>query len=218
MFLAGLTGTGKTLLLQTLQQHGAQVLDLEALARHKGSLLGLWHGDTQPSQKMWESQLRHSLASFDPARPVWVESESSRVGNLTIPPGLFHKMCKASRLEVCLPLDQRVKHILEDYPHWTEDVPALKSALLPLKRTRGQKAVEGWFHLADEGQWDEFVEQLLVQHYDLTYNVSQKKNEWSTRKRTVHLRDLSEKSRTDFVENVMDSCEIGLATEANTSV
>ena len=194
------------------------MLDLEGLARHKGSLLGLWHGDTQPSQKMWESHLRHCLASFDPAQPVWVESESSRVGNLIIPPGLFHKMCTASRVEVCLPLDQRVKHILEDYPHWREDVPALKSALLPLKRTRGQKTVEDWFRLADEGRWDEFVEQLLVQHYDLTYTVSQKKNEWSSEKRTVHLLDLSEKSQTDFVENVMHICGLESASKVNSSV
>ena len=218
MLCAGLTGTGKTLLLQTLRQKGAQVLDLEGLARHKGSLLGLWHGDAQPSQKMWESHLRHSLTSFDPALPVWVESESSKVGNLIIPAGLLTKMCQASRMEVCLPLDQRVKHILNDYPHWTEDTPALKAALLPLQRIRGKKTVEDWFRLADEGRWEEFVEQLLVQHYDLTYGVSQKRNDRSNKKTTtVHLKDLSEKSQTDFVENVLDSCGTGPATKVNSS-
>ncbi|XP_076462591.1 tRNA 2-selenouridine synthase-like [Babylonia areolata] len=202
--LTGLTGCGKTLLLHSLRQQGAQVLDLEGVAQHRGSLLGLWHQHTQPSQKLWESQLRHSLAAFDPALPVFMESESSRVGRVNVPPALFRAMQEADRVEVCLPLEQRVKHILQEYPHWTEDVSALRDILLPLRKVRGQAMLDAWFRLAEEEQWEEFVEQLLVQHYDLTYRVSQKKNDWSQRKRTVTLEDLSERSQLKFVESVID--------------
>ncbi|KAK7100152.1 tRNA 2-selenouridine synthase-like [Littorina saxatilis] len=218
--LTGLTGTGKTLLLHALSRKGAQVLDLEGLARHKGSLLGLWHQETQPSQKMWESLLRHRLASFDPAKPVWVESESAKVGNLLIPMRLFHKMCRAERVEVCLPMEERVKHILRDYPHWMQDVSTLKSVLLRLKKVRGQKTIDSWFQLADQGRWEEFVEQLLVQHYDSTYTMSQKKNEWSKKKIAVHLKDLSGESQMEFVDDVLDSTKHSTktGTEVNFSV
>ncbi|KAL8576534.1 hypothetical protein ACOMHN_003092 [Nucella lapillus] len=203
IILSGLTGCGKTLLLNALQQKGAQVLDLEGWARHRGSLLGLWHQHTQPSQKHWESLLQRCLASFDPAHPVWVESESSKVGKLTIPPVLFQQMCEAERIEVCLPLEQRVKHTLRDYPHWMENVSALKSILLPLKKVYGQATVDAWFRLAEEKRWEEFVEQLLLQHYDSTYRRSQKKNNRSCKSRTIALDDLSEKSQLKFVESVL---------------
>ncbi|KAK7508271.1 hypothetical protein BaRGS_00000510 [Batillaria attramentaria] len=201
--ITGLTGSGKTLLLHTLQEHGAQVLDLEGLARHKGSLLGLWHQDKQPSQKLWESHLRHHLTTYDPARPVWVESESRKVGRLIIPPALFSKMCEGDRVEVCVPTAERIKHILNDYPHWIEDSEALKQVLTPLKKIRGQQMLDAWFRLIDQGKWEEFIESLLLEHYDITYTVSQKKNSLAKEKDVVQMDDLSEKSCLQFVHQVL---------------
>lgn len=211
----GLTGCGKTVLLQHLQDGGHQVLDLEGLAKHKGSLLGLWHQSAQPSQKMFDSLVRQQLASFRPDRPVWVESESSKIGTVQIPVTLFRKMQAADRVEVSLPLAQRVQHLMRDYPHWMEDASALKRLLQCLKKVRGKATVDVWLQLVDQGRWSEFVEQILVQHYDLTYNVSQRKNCKSGAVATVHLADLSEESKSQFASAVTNEalCNTAKRTE-----
>src|SRR5262249_26159773 len=80
--VCGLTGSGKSRLLRALARCGAQVLDLEMLAAHRGSVLGDLPGEPQPPQKMFESLLWNELRQFDPMQPVFVEAESKRIGNL----------------------------------------------------------------------------------------------------------------------------------------
>ena len=90
--ICGLTGTGKSRLLQALADAGAQVLDLEGLARHRGSLLGDLPGDPQPSQRRFDSELLAQLQCLDPQRPVFVESESRKIGTVQLPDALLAAM------------------------------------------------------------------------------------------------------------------------------
>lgn len=94
--LNGLTGSGKTRLLHALAQNGAQTLDLEALAAHRGSLLGAVPGVPQPAQKAFDTALIAALRGFDPARPVFVEAESKRIGLITLPDALLARMHAAA--------------------------------------------------------------------------------------------------------------------------
>ncbi len=175
--LTGLTGMGKTRILQRMQERGFQVVDLEGLARHKGSLLGDALDETQPTQKWFESQLAHELSGFDCERPVWLEAESNSIGELHIPSALWKQMGIAKVVEIKAPVPSRVSYLLDDYDYFCERQAFLKERLGYLKRLRGGATVSRWFELIDAGEWEGFVEALLVEHYDLSYARSMEKND-----------------------------------------
>lgn len=175
--VCGSTGTGKSRLLRELQAHtGAQVLDLEALANHRGSVLGLVPGTVQPTQKEFESRIWDGLRRFDPARPVFVESESKKVGNLRVPAVLIDRMRQAPCLRLDLPLDRRVDLLLEDYDYFLADVPAFCDRLDALRALRGHEAVNRWQAQALAGDMSGVFRSLLLEHYDPGYAQSMTRN------------------------------------------
>lgn len=171
--LVGRTGSGKTRLLQALAAAGAQVLDLEALASHRGSLLGGVPGVAQPSQKRFDSLLWQALRGFDASQPVFVEAESRRIGALQLPEALVARMQQHGRcVQVELPEDARIGLLLEDYAALTRDVPGLCRLLDGLVELRGRTQVSGWQALARAGDWTGLLTGLLHQHYDPLYRRS----------------------------------------------
>ena len=173
--LCGLTGSGKTHLLRQLAQRGVQVLDLESLANHRGSLLGQeWEGkfSPQPSQKRFESLLLQQLKSFDVSKPVWVEAESNKIGQIYLPPSLWQQMKQAKCVEIQLPQSARVEWLLQEYPHLVTHPDLLKYQLQHLKSRYGWKKINEWYSLIDASQWHALVEDLLTCHYDPTYSRS----------------------------------------------
>jgi tRNA 2-selenouridine synthase len=174
--LAGRTGTGKSLILQQLAADGAQVLDLEAIACHRGSVLGLMPQSQQPSQKGFETGLWDGMRRFDPARPVFVESESRRVGRCHVPDALIAAMRAApcTRIEASVPV--RAALLLREYRHFTADPALLYERLERLVPLHGQRQVEQWRAMAAAGQWEAFVESMLALHYDPAYDRSMKRN------------------------------------------
>lgn len=174
--VCGPTGSGKSRLLQVLHAHGAQVLDLEALANHRGSVLGLVPGSAQPSQKQFESRVWDALRRFDPARPVFIESESKKVGDLRVPLALVDRMRAAPCVNLALPLEARVDLLLADYPHFVTDVAAFCARLDALRASRGHELVNAWQATARAGRLAEVVRQLLEQHYDPIYAQSLRRN------------------------------------------
>jgi tRNA 2-selenouridine synthase len=167
--LAGQTGVAKTRILHTLRNKGAQVIDLEGLANHRGSVLGSDPNTKQPSQKHFETRLWHSLSEIDSSRPIFIEAESNRIGTLHCPPSLWKKLGAGQVFNIKLPLSQRAAFLLDDYPHFTEDSEQLKSHLNRLIKLRGKEQVAQWHALIDEQQWTNFVESVLSDHYDLVY-------------------------------------------------
>ena len=174
--ICGLTGSGKSRLLNALVQVDAQVLDLEELARHRGSLLGDWPDAPQPSQKWFDSQVLATLARFDPARPVFVESESRKIGTVQVPEALLAAMRAAECVRLDTPLPLRVALLKEEYAHFLADPDALATRLAHLVPLHGRKTVERWNALARAGDFDPLVHELLVQHYDPTYARSIERN------------------------------------------
>lgn len=174
--VCGKTGSGKSRLLKALQAQGGQVLDLEALANHRGSVLGLVPGSPQPTQKQFDSRVWDALRRFDPARTVWVESESKKVGELRVPESLIERMRAAPCLRVELPLEARVALLMEDYDFFVKDVPAFCERLDALRALRGNEVVKGWQDKAQAGQIAEVVRDLLVAHYDPSYLESMRRN------------------------------------------
>ena len=174
--ICGTTGSGKTRLLQALAALGAQVLDLEALANHRSSVLGVIPGSPQPSQKAYDRMIWTALKGFDTSRPVYIESESKKVGNVTIPEGLIAAMRRAPCLQLELPEDERVALLLEDYDFFVRDIEFFCDRLGALTQARGGQTVHDWQTRARSGDVASVVRELLVNHYDPVYLQSMRRN------------------------------------------
>ncbi len=174
--ICGTTGSGKTRLLQALAAQGAQVLDLEALANHRSSVLGVIPGLPQPTQKAYDSLIWAALKSFDPARLVYIESESKKVGNVAIPEGLIAAMRSAPCLQLDLNEDERISLLLEDYAFFVDDIEFFCDRLVALIQARGKDVVLGWQTRARGGDVASVVRELLINHYDPVYLQSMKRN------------------------------------------
>jgi tRNA 2-selenouridine synthase len=174
--LCGPTGSGKTRLLQALAETGAQVLDLEALASHRSSVLGAIPGQPQPTQKAFETQLWQTLRQMRPGRPVFVEAESKKVGNLTVPDALMQAMRQSPCIRLELPLAQRVQLLLEDYAYFSRDPVFFCERLDRLIDLKGRAVVEAWQTQIRAGEMAPVVSDLLTAHYDPGYETSTRRN------------------------------------------
>jgi len=167
--ICGTTGSGKSRLLETLDGIGAQVLDLERLAAHRGSVLGHLPHEPQPTQKMFETRIWDTLRRFDVSRPVFVESESKKVGNLRVPDAVMERMRAAPCVALTLSRPNRVRLLMEDYEHFCADPSALNGQLDHLVQLHGRDRITAWQDMAINGAMPELVDQLLEQHYDPAY-------------------------------------------------
>ncbi len=174
--ICGTTGSGKTRLLQALKAQGAQVLDLEALANHRSSVLGLMPGKPQPTQKAYDSLIWAALQGFDPAQPVYIESESKKVGNVVIPEGLITTMRSSPCLQIELSEDDRVTLLLEDYDFFVQNIEFFCERLAALTQARGKDVVADWQARSRSGDVASVVRELLLKHYDPVYMQSMKRN------------------------------------------
>lgn len=166
--VCGPTGSGKSRLLQLLARAGAQVLDLEDIAAHRGSVLGNLPDRPQPSQKMFESRLLKNLLSFESAREVFVESESKKIGQLQVPDVLIHQMRGSSCLRLQATLQTRVQLLMQEYRHFLEDRASLDAQLDCLAGLHGRARILEW----KSHQGKALVHRLLEEHYDPAYKRS----------------------------------------------
>nr|WP_315259380.1 tRNA 2-selenouridine(34) synthase MnmH [uncultured Duganella sp.] len=167
--VCGTTGSGKSRLLETLAAQGAQVLDLEQLAAHRGSVLGHLPSQQQPSQKAFESRIWDVLRRFDAAQPVFVEAESKKVGNLRVPAALMDAMRGSDCIALTLPRASRVNLLMADYRHFLDKPESLNAQLEHLTQLHGREKIAHWQSMSAAGQMNELVDELLAQHYDPAY-------------------------------------------------
>lgn len=168
VLIDGGTGTGKTQLLDHLAKAGAQVVDLEGLANHRGSNFGGW-ADGQPSQKMFESRLAQALQQLDPARPVFLEAESNAIGSVKLPPSLWTAMASAPTVRMDVPLAARARFLTTTYPDLTEDGALLARRIDALRPYHSKDQIEAWHALAQQSQFTDLAERLIAEHYDPRY-------------------------------------------------
>jgi tRNA 2-selenouridine synthase len=174
--VCGPTGSGKTRLLVALARAGAQVLDLEALACHRSSVLGQIPGQPQPSQKRFDTLIWDALRQFDATRPVFIESESKKVGNLAVPAALIAAMHASPCLDLQLPTEERVALLLEDYAFFLHDSELFCERLQALTELRSKAVVDAWKALVHAGHSEQVVRELLTLHYDPGYAASIRRN------------------------------------------
>jgi tRNA 2-selenouridine synthase len=172
----GPTGSGKSRLLAALRSAGAQVLDLEQLAAHRGSVLGNLPDRPQPSQKMFESLLLQEISDLQAEKPIYVEGESKKIGQLQVPEALMDRMRASPCVRLDTSLEVRVSLLLDEYRHFVIDKDSLETQLDCLIALHGRERINEWKALAARGAWREFVARLLIEHYDPAYRRSSHRN------------------------------------------
>jgi len=189
--LAGYTGTGKTKILHALAKRGEQVLDLEGLANHQGSLLGEPPQGQNVSQRCFESRLWAALRSFDPARGVWTEAESAKIGEVACPKGVLHGVRSGITFEIEATREERARFLSAGYRWWRENPDELMGKLRRLVSRYGHAEIGRWQTLADARDWPGFVARVLEVHYDPAYARSRGRN-YAAPTGSVHVTQLLE--------------------------
>ncbi|HEX4844420.1 MAG TPA: tRNA 2-selenouridine(34) synthase MnmH [Limnobacter sp.] len=207
--LCGETGSGKSRVLEAMARQGGQVLDLEDLASHKGSVLGVLPSHPQPSQKWFETQVWHALRNMDPSRPVWVEAESKKIGALRVPEALFNTMTQQGRvMRLDVPVSARVEFLLRDYDYFLKDPASLQTQLGYLSSLHGHAVIDRWNALAQQGAWATLVEELLTLHYDPAYRKSTPRNlHGFAQAHTVHCDALSDAAIANLASRLLASLQ-----------
>lgn len=177
--IAGPTGSGKTKLIEALSHIGVQTLNLENLADHKGSVLGLPPGKIQRTRKNFDSLLFTAFESFDPQKPVFIEDESKRIGDIHLPQSLIVEIAKSPVIHLNPALDARVNFLLEDYDYFLNTPDVLRSRLEVLRPLHPQERIEKWMVMIERQQWHDLVHSLLEHHYDPLYDRSLKKRAYT---------------------------------------
>ncbi len=197
----GHTGSAKTEILGRVAARGGQTLDLEGLARHRGSLLGALPGRPQPSQKMFESRLLAAIDALDPGRPILVEAESSKIGERMMGPMLWDAMVKAPRITLEVPAPERARYLAEGYAESVADLDALGALLARLPGRHGRKTIAVWQGMAEARELEALAAALIEAHYDPAYARA---NRSDTRRRlgTIELAALSEADQNSAADRI----------------
>lgn len=166
LVLGGMTGTGKTDILTALAAQGAQTIDLEGLASHRGSSFGALGLPPQPTNEQFENQLALQWAELDPDQPVWIEAESRRIGLCRIPDPIFHQMQQARVIEIKRERSERLAALVKGYGAIDRQdlIKATERIHKHLGGLRTKQAVD----LLDQGQLAEAFD-LILDYYDRTY-------------------------------------------------
>ena len=167
--LRGLTGVGKTRVLQQLGEMGYPVVDLEGLANHRGSAFGALGLEPQPSQKKFDVLLWQRLEQLQDKPYLVTEGESLHIGRVMIPKPFHQAMQTQTSLWITASLEVRTQIILEDYPALDQLKEQFEKPINALKERLGGKVVAEFLDLLNSGQWDTLVRELMVRYYDPLY-------------------------------------------------
>jgi tRNA 2-selenouridine synthase len=203
VLIDGQTGTGKTRLLREIREQGGQVIDLEFLARHRGSAFGAYPGAPQPSQKLFETLIWQELRVMDPHRAVFVEAESRQIGRLRIPTRLWSAMERARRIELRTSASERSRHLVADYEDLYRDTERLLACIDRLRPFHSRTRIDCWRELARAGDFRELAGQLIVDHYDPLYLRLREARHDADTAETMTLDDLSEKTLRELAATLV---------------
>jgi len=202
--ISGGTGSGKSNLLHALAHEGAQVIDLEAIAQHRGSVLGVLPGQPQPSQKNFETKLWNHLSAFSAERPIYIEAESSKVGILSLPKALVERMRASCSVRIEVPNQVRIKFLMEDYAHFLQNPTLLIQRLSLLLELHGSETISRWYDMVQKEQWESLVGDLITTHYDPAYERSSlKRYEQSDRYELLKLNSLDKVTINKLAERLI---------------
>ena len=177
ILISGKTGSAKTKILHSIAQQGGQILDLEGLANHKGSLLGKIPNFNQPSQKFFESKLYYQLKKLNLRKQIFVEAESSKIGNIHIPKTIWAKMIVSPRIEIKADIHLRSNFLVKDYEYMCKNPELINPIIFGLKKRLSKQLVDSWKELINQKKWQELTTSFLENHYDPSYSSNTIKND-----------------------------------------
>ena len=175
--ISGKTGSAKTKILKSIENEGGQILDLEGLANHKGSLLGKIPDLIQPSQKFFESLIFNKIQNLNLKDKIYIEAESSKIGNIHIPKSIWKKMIKSPRIEISANVELRAKFLVSDYDYMCNDPTLINPIIKGLKNRLSKKLFDEWTNLIDRKKWFDLTKSFLENHYDPSYSSNTIKND-----------------------------------------
>lgn len=164
--IGGLTGAGKTAALQSLAELGEQILDLEALAHHKGSAFGNLGEKTQHSTEHFENKLCWELLALDRKRAIWIEDESRNIGRNTLPSGIYHQIRSAPLILLDIPRMNRVERLVENYAGFSKD--ELCESIQKISQRLGGDITRRAIEALKKGNY-KLTAEMVLQYYDKTY-------------------------------------------------
>jgi len=201
LVLSGMTGCGKTEILLEMKKMGAQMIDLEGMANHKGSAFGHLGQKPQPSTEQYENNLASIWSSIDFSKPIWIEDESRNVGGVQIPESLYTSMTKSVVIRIDFPKSYRVKRLVAEYADIDDQAIAL--SLQKIKDKLGNKNVQELMLLLSEQQYSIFVDNIL-DYYDESYDYSLKKKPFSRVEKISPLRLNPKDQATEILDFAND--------------
>ena len=175
--ISGKTGSAKTKILKSIENEGGQILDLEGLANHKGSLLGKIPDLIQPSQKFFESLIFNKIQNLNLKDKIYIEAESSKIGNIHIPKSIWKKMINSPRIEISANVELRAKFLISDYDYMCNDPTLINPIIKGLKNRLSKKLFDEWTNLIDRKKWFDLTKSFLENHYDPSYSSNTIKND-----------------------------------------
>lgn len=194
--LGGSTGSGKTILLKGLQDAGEQIIDLEALAHHKGSAFGAL-GESSTTQEQFENELADAWSRLDAAIPVWVEDESRTIGKKVIPEAVWQQMHKAPVIILDRPLEERVEYLVKEYGKFPKE--ELAASILKIRKRLGGLAFQQALEALDNNDLATTA-RILLGYYDKAYGMSVTHREAEN----VHSLDASGMNNDKIIQQIID--------------
>ena len=176
--IAGYTGSGKSEILRALRTKGEQVVDLEHLANHKGSVFGGLMMPPQPTTEQFQNELFEELLTLDLSRPIWIEDESIAIGKIFLPGDFYRQMQSAPVLEVRVDKSIRIERLVQEYGH-ADKAEFLRAMESITKKLGGQN-----FKAAKEKLFEDdmaFAIDILLNYYDKAYGTGLKNKEHRVR-------------------------------------
>ena len=175
--ISGKTGSAKTKILKSIENEGGQILDLEGLANHKGSLLGKIPDLIQPSQKFFESLIFNKIQNLNLKDKIYIEAESSKIGNIHIPKSIWKKMINSPRIEISANVELRAKFLISDYDYMCNNPTLINPIIKGLKNRLSKALFDEWTNLIDRKKWFDLTKSFLENHYDPSYSSNTIKND-----------------------------------------
>jgi len=185
LVIDGPTGSGKTELLHELRKNGEQILDLEALANHKGSAFGSIGMAKQPSSEQFQNDLHEELQKLNLEKRIWVEREGMTIGKVYLPQSLWVNMNRSRVVIIDVPLELRVDRLMQHYGN--APIPDLEKSIRKLQQKLGGQHMNAALDLLQKGDL-RTIAHLLLAYYDKRYRYSQEKY-LATNPTTIHLSD-----------------------------
>ncbi len=175
--LGGMTGSGKTAVLHAMQKQNAQVLDLEGIAHHKGSVFGALGQQNQPTNENFDNLLGKAWLEFDFSRPIWLEDESKAIGSVWINDILYNRIRSTTVIDMDIPKQERVKRLVKEYACFDKEV--LQQLVEKIQKRLGGQNVKDAFRALENDDYAA-VADITLNYYDKAYRFGLEKREKST--------------------------------------